>query len=496
MSASKPMAVLSVAALLLLLHTSVYAQNVSTTATNSTTPSPSGSCFKLTNSQACPDLSNYYIMPSAEFTDVSSFDTYLQGQRDNSTTFIDSFKKAFDCPSYPGHLMRFSQSTTCYLMVSASVQVCPASPPAPAPAQASRVLCKSTCTTYINSLTSIFSNTTMCSNTPSDTAASYRRAAIGTGGPTMSYADFCNTLSTDDLTVCSAGIKTDILRCGFAQASDAAPYCAKNKTDSCCTTIAAQSNAGDMLAPPNRVWWIFGFVAGGLVLIFIIFFIFTRITRRLSRTTTSFQPPDEEKQRGFDNITHSKDPGAAGNLPSYSLDENTNHLSNRTSLFTSIRASLIGIKGKKVKVGSDAPPMPRIPPIPTSSTQAFAGRDSIFSPVSANKANAASKVKNILSMDSVQSGGPNGGSDVKVRVIDDYDRVMEDEIELRVGDIIIVIQEFDDGWAYGCNTETSSNGVFPMSVCETFSPGQAASKKEDNRRSVVTARKRSLLPRN
>ncbi|KAJ1339862.1 hypothetical protein BSLG_005522 [Batrachochytrium salamandrivorans] len=399
MSASKPMAVLSVAALLLLLHTSVYAQNVSTTATNSTTPSPSGSCFKLTNSQACPDLSNYYIMPSAEFTDVSSFDTYLQGQRDNSTTFIDSFKKAFDCPSYPGHLMR-------------------------------------------------------------DTAASYRRAAIGTGGPTMSYADFCNTLSTDDLTVCSAGIKTDILRCGFAQASDAAPYCAKNKTDSCCTTIAAQSNAGDMLAPPNRVWWIFGFVAGGLVLIFIIFFIFTRITRRLSRTTTSFQPPDEEKQRGFDNITHSKDPGAAGNLPSYSLDENTNHLSNRTSLFTSIRASLIGIK------------------------------------VSANKANAASKVKNILSMDSVQSGSPNGNSDVKVRVIDDYDRVMEDEIELRVGDIIIVIQEFDDGWAYGCNTETSSNGVFPMSVCETFSPGQAASKKEDNRRSVVTARKRSLLPRN
>ncbi|KAH6560212.1 hypothetical protein BASA60_000412 [Batrachochytrium salamandrivorans] len=403
------MAVLSVAALLLLLHTSVYAQNVSTTATNSTTPSPSGSCFKLTNSQACPDLSNYYIMPSAEFTDVSSFDTYLQGQRDNSTTFIDSFKKAFDCPSYPGHLMRFSQSTTCYLMVSASVQVCPASPPAPAPAQASRVLCKSTCTTYINSLTSIFSNTTMCSNTPSDTAASYRRAAI------------------------------DILRCGFAQASDAAPYCAKNKTDSCCTTIAAQSNAGDMLAPPNRVWWIFGFVAGGLVLIFIIFFIFTRITRRLSRTTTSFQPPDEEKQRGFDNITHSKDPGAAGNLPSYSLDENTN---------TYLTAPVCSPPSEQALLVS----------------RAFAGRDSIFSPVSANKANAASKVKNILSMDSVQSGGPNG--------------------------------EFDDGWAYGCNTETSSNGVFPMSVCETFSPGQAASKKEDNRRSVVTARKRSLLPRN
>ncbi|KAH6563057.1 hypothetical protein BASA60_010865 [Batrachochytrium salamandrivorans] len=465
MSASKPMAVLSVAALLLLLHTSVYAQNVSTTATNSTTPSPSGSCFKLTNSQACPDLSNYYIMPSAEFTDVSSFDTYLQGQRDNSTTFIDSFKKAFDCPSYPGHLMRFSQSTTCYLMVSASVQVCPASPPAPAPAQASRVLCKSTCTTYINSLTSIFSNTTMCSNTPSDTAASYRRAAIGTGGPTMSYADFCNTLSTDDLTVCSAGIKTDILRCGFAQASDAAPYCAKNKTDSCCTTIAAQSNAGDMLAPPNRVWWIFGFVAGGLVLIFIIFFIFTRITRRLSRTTTSFQPPDEEKQRGFDNITHSKDPGAAGNLPSYSLDENTNHLSNRTSLFTSIRASLIGIKGKKVKFPPTRPMRP-----------------------AKSKTSLAWTVYKVV----VQTES----SDVKVRVIDDYDRVMEDEIELRVGDIIIVIQEFDDGWAYGCNTETSSNGVFPMSVCETFSPGQAASKKEDNRRSVVTARKRSLLPRN
>ncbi|KAJ8326842.1 hypothetical protein QVD99_005386 [Batrachochytrium dendrobatidis] len=487
---------------------SVYAQAPAQPSPSAATGSTN--CFQLANSRECPELSNYFIMPSAEFNNVTSFDLYLQSQRDNSTEFLNSFKQAFDCPQYTGHMMRYALSTTCFLMVSDSVATCP--PPATAGAgqsKTSHVLCKSTCDTYIGSLTSIFNNKTLCNATPSDTAASYRRAAIGTNGPTLSYADYCAKLNATDTTNCSNGIKLDILSCGYANSSDAAPYCAANKNDSCCSAIAAQSNAGDLLASPNHIWLIFGAIAGGLILIFIIFFIATRITRRMSRTTDAFQPPPEE--RGFDAASKSKDPEAAANRATYAMNNNKQSAMHRSSLFSSIRASLIGVRSDKFRVGAvDAPPVPKIPatpltpklpPIPISAPQIPNGRDSIFAPAAANMVSNGTITRNGKNSDSIinvnsNTDGNNGASaEMCVRACDDYDRVMEDEIELRVDDIIVVLQEFDDGWAFGRNVSTSAEGVFPLSVTQPYLSGQSQRQSYNSRASALTARTRSLLPR-
>lgn len=47
-------------------------------------------------------------------------------------------------------------------------------------------------------------------------------------------------------------------------------------------------------------------------------------------------------------------------------------------------------------------------------------------------------------------------------VVRDYEPKMEDELHLRVGDIIKVEDIFDDGWAIGTSRETKKQGIFPL----------------------------------
>jgi hypothetical protein len=77
----------------------------------------------------------------------------------------------------------------------------------------------------------------------------------------------------------------------------------------------------------------------------------------------------------------------------------------------------------------------------------------------------------------------------KVQVIEDYDAAMEDEMTLTVGDIILVNESFDDGWAEGENATTGDTGIFPMAVCEDIK-----SSNENNRNSPYSKRNSSLPP--
>ena len=54
----------------------------------------------------------------------------------------------------------------------------------------------------------------------------------------------------------------------------------------------------------------------------------------------------------------------------------------------------------------------------------------------------------------------------KYRVMTAYRPLMNDELELRVGDVILKIFEFDDGWAKGFNTCTGKEGMYPISLTE------------------------------
>ncbi|KAI8851015.1 hypothetical protein BC829DRAFT_132664 [Chytridium lagenaria] len=64
----------------------------------------------------------------------------------------------------------------------------------------------------------------------------------------------------------------------------------------------------------------------------------------------------------------------------------------------------------------------------------------------------------------------NGGKSLQIimpnqsLVCTDYDPLMPDELELRVGDIIVLNMVHDDGWAHGTNLTTNESGMLPLAV--------------------------------
>lgn len=56
------------------------------------------------------------------------------------------------------------------------------------------------------------------------------------------------------------------------------------------------------------------------------------------------------------------------------------------------------------------------------------------------------------------------------QAISNYDSQLPDEIELREGDIVFKLFEYDDGWAKGYNTRTQEEGVYPVAFTEKVAP--------------------------
>ncbi|KAJ3140832.1 hypothetical protein HK101_003461 [Irineochytrium annulatum] len=56
----------------------------------------------------------------------------------------------------------------------------------------------------------------------------------------------------------------------------------------------------------------------------------------------------------------------------------------------------------------------------------------------------------------------------RYRVIGDYLPQMEDEIELRAGQVMVIKKVFGDGWANGLNLTTGKEGTFPLQNIESI----------------------------
>ncbi|KAI8840676.1 hypothetical protein BJ741DRAFT_595971 [Chytriomyces cf. hyalinus JEL632] len=62
----------------------------------------------------------------------------------------------------------------------------------------------------------------------------------------------------------------------------------------------------------------------------------------------------------------------------------------------------------------------------------------------------------------------NASKKAPVKVVFDYNPVQNDELELRVGDSIDITHEYDDGWGYGYNQQTTREGIFPLDCLAGF----------------------------
>lgn len=72
------------------------------------------------------------------------------------------------------------------------------------------------------------------------------------------------------------------------------------------------------------------------------------------------------------------------------------------------------------------------------------------------------------------------------KVIQKHNVSYVDEIDLNIGDIVIIQAKFDDGWAFGTNITTECNGSFPLNcLTELEDPDISESKNGKARASSI-----------
>ncbi|KAI8841160.1 hypothetical protein BJ741DRAFT_19954 [Chytriomyces cf. hyalinus JEL632] len=59
-------------------------------------------------------------------------------------------------------------------------------------------------------------------------------------------------------------------------------------------------------------------------------------------------------------------------------------------------------------------------------------------------------------------------SDGSYKIMYDYYPNLADELMLRAGERVVVVEEYDDGWAFGANIKTRAEGLFPLDILENF----------------------------
>ncbi|KAJ3276976.1 hypothetical protein HDV01_000028 [Terramyces sp. JEL0728] len=366
------------------------------------------------DSEASEDIPYIAILPSNEFKDLASLDSYLDSLSEGVQSNVQQFQQVYQCPNFKGYGIRFPYSTLCAFMVEASASQCQSqykntsAPPL--------VLCASTCNDHQKSISTILTNTSVCDASPSSTAAAARTAAQAGGGATTNLNDFCSSLNSNPAaqpgSQCINGTKAEFLACGFMTPQETKDFCAASPSEACCIMAAAASAPPplSLLAPGNNVWVISGIVAGVLAVLGISFLIYQRLSKMGQRPTTAYNPQrrTQAKSKFFSFF--------AGNNKSPDLPVSNGKP--RSSLFTTIRASTI--------FKSEAPPK-----LPTGPIQ--------LPP--AAKLNAFSELQE--DPDYYQPQG--GDRDNEVQVFEDYDAGMDDEMDCRVGDIIAIFEEFDDG---------------------------------------------------
>jgi len=243
------------------------------------------SCFTLTGSTACAPYSEMQVQSLADvFTDVASFDLYMNSIKDNNASYIADFQTRYACPSYAGLGQRYHLSTFCGLFVNAAtsngcnnntietVQMCPLSIAA-----------------AIQSLNVLYNSTT-CTQTPNQAA----RSNFLTG-----YTNYQQRLSNTS-TTCLSGFQSEISQCGFFTLAEGIAYCVTNSADPCCLPSVFQnatapimvqnlSNLGNLASPAtssssNGVV-IGAAIAGSIVLLIIIAAVIYYIRNRQSSTS-------------------------------------------------------------------------------------------------------------------------------------------------------------------------------------------------------------------
>ncbi len=304
-------------------------------------------------------------------------------------------------------------------------------------------MCRKTCVTYRDSVRTAFADPKLCSQSPTVGAKQARDSYI--------QALSCNELLEND---CDVGIMEDVQKCGFASSNDATAYCQKSKSDPCCFSISAAVTTN------INIPLIIGASCGGLLLICIIgYFVFRKRKDRTSKSSydSGFKPPkfanafkrlspfSPNPLFGGRNDDGLKSDNPAQFPPALAYTDNRTRMQNNQG-FNDHRKTVYSTIA--VNQGYNEPRLNAPQKNPRMTQEFRGGGESVFP--NYNKTNK------------------------RIKATDFFHPNIDDEIQIEIGDILLVHEEYDDGWAFGVNLCSRCQGVFPLAVGEVLQQGGAS----------------------
>ncbi|KAJ3117267.1 hypothetical protein HK098_006307, partial [Nowakowskiella sp. JEL0407] len=399
-------------------------------------------------------------------------------------------------------------------------------------------LCKSSCDTYISTMSANFQNSTICPTDNKD-AVKFRQLAVNEGG----YKPFCDGLTADkkpgdNSTVCSLGVTAEINHCGFFDPAEGLKWCADaaNAKDPCCATVTTEvlTTASDSLLNANsNIWIITGVAIGVLVILVIGFILYIRARKWNQQTTKAVQPKSKDIE------SDSTNEGSKINRFTKRLSKNLGALfkSRRATNAEKMKSILSpspfkGPKAAKAPKGDweksePLPPMPNVTlirkktggvpkneiAVPTNgnigSSYLTPAPVSVISPVAYGN-DGSTRGNNMVEMPqsmmqqndtrqtqlsiatlnaptaATQSYIPTPSFTLLVAV-EEFFPTLDDEIQLQVGDKVQVVEQYDDGWCIGKNLTSGEIGAFPGACLS-----EEGKSTEGRRRSEYRSRTNSL----
>ncbi|KAJ1564438.1 hypothetical protein HK096_007983, partial [Nowakowskiella sp. JEL0078] len=333
-------------------------------------------------------------------------------------------------------------------------------------------------------MSKLFSNTTFCP-TGNATSDAHRQSALNQDG----YKPFCDSLTNDNSTAgtCSIGITLEVNTCGFATAAEGTAWCAiaANSQSSCCLTMTHNTLttvSDSLLNTNNNVWIITGVSIGAAVILVICFFLYIRARGWKKKSTTAVEPIEKKPYEFEDNI-----PQKSG------VKRFTQRLSRSMGALFKPKGRVDDLNNadyRKSKAGSyynnntksnwdleTLPPMPNVTTVrkktPGGSPGfAKANYDPQMSMMGNNEppmSMIGGKVPKAPLSIITQMNSEMGDSMIQepkytfMKAVEEFFPCLDDEIQLQPGDMVQVVENYDDGWAVGKNMTSNEVGAFPMS---------------------------------
>ncbi|ORY33278.1 hypothetical protein BCR33DRAFT_838774 [Rhizoclosmatium globosum] len=389
-------------------------------------------CFSLDTSSACPDLHMQSVLVSPRFPNLAAFDSFIRDSSDNSTRFTNTFQDTYGCPGFAGHNIRFHQSLLCHFFVSYSIPHCPASKIPYKP------LCQSSCLSHIDSVVSLFKDPLICTQTPS---ASSNRARILFASSTTSnnssntdllYDACLTTLSSNDASKCVLGTAWDLKHAGFLESTDAIRFCNDTARLDPTDVMLCKDLSSDSVAPVHHPlddltrdqklalirpardlpWIVSGIVWGVMVLGSLVWI-------------------------GLVKSCWNDCKGRA------TLRRQAKQSNARKSIFDSV----FGVVGWKGKVGNMGRGLEEV--------DENEERYDYGAP--------AKEIEEISEFDDVEGDfNDEMGLFQRMQVLAPYFPEKSDELSLVVGEIVIILETFDDGWVSARKESNGCVGIAPL----------------------------------